>query len=186
MIGRGVRAVLTGMSPRRVIMIVFLVASWCVLWGTVSAANILSGALVALVVTAPGLGDALTGGVRLGPLLQLTWLVFVDLVRSTVAVAVETLTPGDNSSESIVSFTVAPEARRHMLFYTAAITITPGTVVVDTDIEAGTLYIHLLHDTDVAANEAHVQRLAELACRAFPNGADDGPIHVAEAVGDEP
>ena len=185
MIGRGVRAVLAGMSPRRVVMIVSLVASWCVLWGTVSAANILSGALAALLVTAPGLGDALTGGVRPGPLLRLTWVVLVDLVRSTVAVAVEILSPGDHSSESIVAVTVPPEGRRHMLFYTAAITITPGTVVVDTDTEAGTLYIHLLHDTDVAATDAHVQRLAELTCRAFPPAADHGAVLVADAVGDE-
>jgi len=184
-IGRGVRAVLTGMSPRRVMMIVSLVASWCVLWGAVSAANILSGALVALLVTAPGLGDAVTGGIRLGPLLRLTWIVLVDLVRSTVVVAVEILTPGDHSSESIVAVTVPPDARRHMLFYTAAITITPGTVVADTDIEAGTLYIHLLHDTDVAATDAHVQRLAELARRAFPPGADHDPVPVADAVGDQ-
>ena len=61
--------------------------------------------------------------------------------------------------------------------------ITPRNRFVDTDVEAGTLYIHLLHDTDVAANQAHVQRLAELTCRAFP-GAAGGPIAGVDIEGD--
>lgn len=183
MIGRAVRMVLTGLSPRRTVMILSLVATWCVLWGAVSAANVLSGAVVALVVTAPGLGDPLPGGFRLVPLLRLSWVVLVDSVKSTVEVSGEILTPGDQSSESIVAITVPPRARRHMLFYTAAITLTPGTVVVDTDVEAGILYIHLLHDINVAAGEALVQRLAELACEAFP-AATDGPLEPGRSAGD--
>lgn len=174
MMSRILTAVFNGFPPRRIVMIGALTAAWCVLWGGLSAANLLSGALSALVVTATGLGGALPGGIRPVPLARLTWVVFVDLVRSTIEVAFEILTLKDDTSESVVAVSVPPEARRHMLFYTAAITLTPGTVVVDTDVDTGTLYIHLLHDTDVAATFAHVARLAELACLAFPlaNGVE--------------
>ena len=158
----------TGFTLRRVAMIGVLVASWCVLWGSLSAANVISGTLLALAVSSPGLGDALPGGVRPVPLAHLTWLIFVDLTRSTIKVASEVLSPSDHTSESIVAVTIPPEGRRHMLLYTAAVTLTPGTVVVDVDMDAGTLYVHLLHDANVSANGTHIQRLAELASRAFP------------------
>lgn len=183
MITRLLRAVVRGVSLRRMIMMSALVVTWCVLWGDVSAANVLSGVLLAVVLTAPGLGGALSGGVRVVPLLQLSWVVLVDLVRSTVKVAREILTPGDQSSESIVAVSVPPQARRHMLFFTAAITLTPGTVVVDVDVDAGTLFVHLLHDTGAAANRAHVQRLAELTCAAFPI-AGDGSSDLFDAAGE--
>lgn len=183
MIGRMMRAVLRGLSLRRAIMMAALVATWCVLWGDVSPANVLSGALLAVFLTAPGLGGALSGGIRPVPLARLSWLVLVDLVKSTVQVAREILTPGDQSSESIVAVTIPPQARRHMLFFTAALTLTPGTVVVDVDVEAGTLYIHVLHDTDVAANQALVRRLAELTCAAFPVAAG-GPTDLFDPAGE--
>lgn len=183
MIGRLIRASMRGLSLRRVVMMAALVATWCVLWGDISAANVLSGALLAAALTTPGLGGALSGSIRPVPLVLLAWIVLVDLVKSTVGVAMEILTPGDRTSESIVAVTVPPEARRHMLFFTAAITLTPGTVVVDVDVDAGTLYVHLLHDTDVAANQADIQRLAELTCAAFPV-APDGPTDLFDTAGE--
>ncbi len=167
-IGAVGRRLVTGFSPRRIIMAGALAVSWCIWWGAFSAANILAGVLCGLVVTAPGLGRALTGGVRLVPLLRLLWLIMIDLAKSTVRVSHEVLTPGNHTSESIVAVTVPLAARRHMLLYTAAITLTPGTVVVDTDMEAGTLYVHILHDDDAPANDAHVQAMADLAVAAFP------------------
>lgn len=168
MITRIGAAVLSDFSLRRAAMAASLVGTWCVLWESVSVANLLSGGLVAIIVTAPGLGGALAGGVRLVPLMRLLLLIFVDLVRSTFAVSRKILSAGTDTSESIVSVTVAPDARRHLLLFTAAITLTPGTVVVDTDTEDGTLYVHLLHDIDAEANTAHIHRLAELSCQAFP------------------
>ncbi len=181
MIARPAAAVLTGFTVRRVTMILILTVVWCVLWERFSVANLLSGVLAALVVTTKGLGDPLLGGVRPVPLVRLTWVVFVDLVRSTTEVVFEIVTLKDRSSESVVAVAVPPEARRHMLFYTAAITLTPGTVVVDTDVDTGTLYIHLLHDTDVDATIAHVARLAELACLAFPVASGVEPVRSGDA-----
>ncbi len=165
---RAAKAVLTGFSTRRICMIAVLVLGWCVLWGRFTVANALSGLAVGLIVTASGLSAPLAGGVRPAPLARLLWVVFVDLIRSTGAIGREILTPRDQTSESIVAVPVPAAARRHMLFYTAAITLTPGTVVVHADADIGVVYVHLLRGTGVKSTEDHVARLADLAVQAFP------------------
>jgi multisubunit Na+/H+ antiporter MnhE subunit len=55
-----------------------------------------------------------------------------------------------------------------------AITVTPGTAVVDTDTDNGRFYLHLLHADKADAIVTHVQRLADLACRSLPVDTDGG------------
>ena len=100
--------------------------------------------------------------------MQFAWFVLVDLVVSTGAVAREILTPTDFTEEAIIAVEVPTSARRHLLLLLVAITVTPGTAVVDTDGERGTLYLHLLHCDRRAAVTAHIDRLAALAGAALP------------------
>jgi len=155
-------------SARRLLAGGSLVLAWCALWGDVSAANLLSGLLVVLLLGRLRVGPAVAGPVRLVPLVQFTWFVLVDLVVSTGAVAREILTPTDSTEEAIIAVAVPASARRHLLLLLIAITVTPGTAVVDTDGERGTLYLHLLHCDRQAAVTAHIDRLAALAGAALP------------------
>ena len=163
--------------PRRLLTVATLTAVWCALWGEVSVANVAAGLVVAAAVVASGIGTAGEGRVRLVPLLRLLWLVAVDLVRSTVDVAAEILTITDHTDESIVAVEIPPAGRDHLLLLVVAITLTPGTAVVDADPDAGIVYLHLLHDRRRAETVAHVQRLTEAACRALPMGR--GPVATA-------
>jgi len=156
--------------PRRLLTLAALTLVWCGLWGEITAANILGGLAVAVAVTALGVGTSGAGGIRPIPLLKLLWLVIVDLLKSTVGVATEIVTPGDSTDESIVAVTVPPDSRDHLLLLIVAITLTPGTAVVDADPETGTLYLHLLHDDRRSATVEHVNELATLACAALPTG----------------
>ncbi len=70
---------------RRGVSVVALTAAWCALWGSPSAANILSGPVVSAAATTLGM-PARSGGLRLVPLLQ---LVMLGLVVSTAVVAAE-------------------------------------------------------------------------------------------------
>lgn len=153
---------------RRLITVAMLVLAWCALWGGVSAANVLSGLLVGLVIVSLGIGTQGRGSVRLVPLLHFAGLVLWDLVASTVAVAREILTPVDYTEEAIIAVRVPTDTRSHQLLLIVAITVTPGTAVVDADPDTGTLYLHLLHDDRREAVTEHVVQLAELACRALP------------------
>ncbi len=154
--------------PRRLATVISLTAMWCVLWGSVSVANVLSGVAVAAVSVGAGIGTAAVGGIRLRPLLALLWLVAVDLVKSTIDVSIEVLTRTDRTDESIVAAHLPMRSRDHFLLLIVAITLTPGTAVVDGDLDSGTLYLHILHDRRRAETIEHVERLADLASRALP------------------
>jgi multicomponent Na+:H+ antiporter subunit E len=155
-------------SPRRLLSLAMLTLAWCGLWGAVSAANVLAGLVVGTVVmVASGVQPGL-GRIRILPLLHFVWLVAVDLVGSTIAVAWEVITPADDTDEAIIGVDSSLEARSHLLMLVVAITVTPGTAVVDTDADTGRLYLHLLHAEKAESTVAHVQRIAELACRALP------------------
>ncbi len=155
-------------TPRRLLTIALLVMAWCALWGSVSAANILSGTLIAVAATIFSGVDRNTGGLHLVPLLHFVWLVGVDLVVSTVSVAWEILTPTDYTDEAIIAVDTNVESRSHFLMLVVAITVTPGTAVIDSDGDTGRLYLHLLHAEKAPEIERHVRHLAELACRALP------------------
>jgi multisubunit Na+/H+ antiporter MnhE subunit len=88
----------------------------------------------------------------------------------------EILTPIDYTDETIIAVDTQAEARSHLFLLVVAITLTPGTAVVDTDPDTGRLYIHLLHADAEPQVIEHVRQLAELACQAFPS---DGTSEVA-------
>lgn len=159
------RAVLT---PRRLLTIALLVGAWCALWGDVSIANVVSGTIVAAAAMVFSGVDRNTGGVRIVPLLHFVWLVAVDLVVSTAHVAWEILTPTDYTHEAIIAVDTSVEARSHFLMLVVAITVTPGTAVVDSDGDTGRLYLHVLHAEKSDEIRRHVRQLADLACRALP------------------
>lgn len=153
---------------RRMLSIVTLAAAWCALWGSVSFANVAAGMVLAAIVTVPALGTPGVGGVKLLPLVTFGFMVVRDMVASTLSVAYEVLTPPDNTEEAIVGVDLPGNSRAHMLLIVVAVTVTPGTAVVDVDAMQGRIYLHLLHAERAEATAEHVQRLAELACAALP------------------
>lgn len=156
------------LTLRRGIIVVVLTLAWCGLWGTLSVANLASGLALSIAVLAAGIGTVRrSGGVRLVPLLELVWLVSVDLARSTIDVAVEILTPTDRTDEAVIAVDLPAASRQHLLLLTIAITLTPGTAVVDADPESGRLHLHLLHSAKREATIAHAERLARLAGEAL-------------------
>lgn len=156
------------LTRRRVVTVVILTFAWCALWGEASIANILSGSAVATAVSSTTIGTPARGWVRLGPLVRFAGLVFFDLIKSTVAVAGEVLTPTDRTDEAIIHVQLPGESRLHLLLLIVAVTVTPGTAVVDADPDTGALYLHLLHAERRRETEEHVRTLAELACAALP------------------
>ncbi len=160
--------------PRRLLTLALLVGAWCALWGGVSVANVLSGVLVAITVTLVAGVEPGQGRIHVLALLQFVWLVAVDLVVSTVSVAWEILTPTDYTDEAIIAVDTQAESRAHLLMLVVAITVTPGTAVVDSDADTGRLYLHLLHADKADGIVEHVRRLAELGCRALPVAPTQG------------
>lgn len=162
--------------PRRLGNIVALTVVWCGLWQDLSVPNLLVGLVIGIGVTGARLGPPSSDGVRLVPLIKLLALVLVDLAKSTISVASEILTPTDYTEEAIVAVPLPPESRDHLLLLTVAITLTPGTAVVDSDPDTGTLFLHLLHQDRTDETITHTNRLIGLACAALPSSTKGATV----------
>ncbi len=155
-------------SSGNLLAAVGLAAAWCALWGDPSLGNIVAGLALGLVLIAL-FGPPSQPGVRIVPLAALTGAIVRDLVESTVAVAREVLTPTDYTDERYVTVALGEVGRRHLLLIASAVTLTPGTAVVDVDDATGAVVLHLLHGHREPDTVDHVRRLAALADQAFPS-----------------
>lgn len=156
-------------TMRKLSLIIALTLAWCGLWRTFSFANVLSGFVISTAIVLSGVSTPGTGGIRIVPLLRLGWLVFVDLVSSTKEVATEILTPTDYTDEGVIAVELDAACGDHLLLLAVAITLTPGTAVVEVDPNTTTLYLHLLHIDQREETVSHVHDLARLACEALPS-----------------
>lgn len=138
-----------------VLPVLALTSMWLLLNGTVATGQILLGLFVSLLVVA---GSRAVGQPQLRfhrPLLAmlLLWRVFVDILRSNVAVARIVL--GLHGQQTIRSaFLEVPLAMRdpHGLAALATIvTSTPGTIWVDLSHDGATLTLHVLDLRDEQA-----------------------------------
>ncbi len=130
----------------RVAMGAWLTAVWVGLWGSVTAANVLGGlavAVVLLVLLPPGPTDA-RAVVAPAALLRFAVRFVVDLVVSSLQVVRLVLSPRIALRQAVVALHV-PDASDTLLTVLAdAISLTPGTLTIDVDRSTSTLYVHSL------------------------------------------
>jgi multicomponent Na+:H+ antiporter subunit E len=170
-------------------LMVWLVLVWMLLWGTWSWANLLSGALLALVVTVLLPLPPVVGGARVHPvgLLVFVGYFFLDLVRSAALVAWQTIRPGGIRHSAIIRVQLRTDSDLLLTIVAESLTLVPGSVVIDMDRPRRTLALHILHVRDLADVES--RRAAVLAeevrvVRAF--GTPDEIAALAHAPGEAP
>ena len=155
-------------------MVAWLTLVWVGLWGSVTAANVLGGLLLAVVLLAVlRLGPADARAV-VAPLALLRFVVrfFVDLVVSSLQVVRLVLRPRTDLRQGVVSVRV-PDASDLLLTLLAdAISLTPGTLTIDVDRSTSTLYVHSL---DTGEGPEAVDRLRQ--------GLQDQATAAVRAVG---
>lgn len=171
-------AVISGVTQRRLATSVGLVVAWCALWGDVSWANVASGIALTAVLMLIGVSIGTSGGLRIVALSKFCGLVLADLALSTMSVARSILSAPERVDEAIVAVPCAAVTRSHFLLMICAVTVTPGTAIVDADPESGSLYLHLLHADEADQVVEHVQRLAALAEEALPTQPAARPAEV--------
>lgn len=157
------------MIRRSVIPFLWLLFVWTLLWGEPSLANAVSGVIVAggLLALFPLSHIARRG--RLRPLRAIGFVFFFawELIKATMAVAWEIITPGSTIEQGIIGIDVLGASDTLVTLVANFITLTPGTLTVEVVRHPTRLYIHVLHLRDVEAVRADVQRLEALAIRAF-------------------
>jgi multicomponent Na+:H+ antiporter subunit E len=158
-------------------LLLWLVLVWNLLWGTWSWANLISGIVVALVVTTllplpPVVGGMRVHGVRL---LRLVGYFVLDVIRSGAHVAWLTIRPGGISRSAILRVPMRTDSDLLLTIIAESVTLVPGSIVIDLDREEKVLILHVLHvdgPDDVERRRASVLAEEERVVRALGSDRD--------------
>lgn len=151
----------------RISLIFWLTAVWVLLWGTVSAANILAGLVVAVLITVllPLPVVPVQGRLHLLSLLHLLGRVAVDLVKASLQIAWLTVRPGPPPPGALVRAPLSTKSDLTLSLVASILTLIPGTMIIDIDQARRILYVHILdvrkHSAidDFFAQLAHLEKL---------------------------
>lgn len=150
----------------------FLVLVWNLLWGDISAANILAGLAVAVLIVALLPLPVVPVQGRLHPLslLRLTLTVAWRLSKSSVSVAWLAIKPGPPPLSAVLRAHVDVKSDLVLALAVNIINLTPGTIVLEIDQARRLLYVHVLDvGTERAVNRFHreVHQVERLLIAAF-------------------
>lgn len=153
--------------------LLFLTVVWVVLWGTFSAANVVSGLVVALAVlsfarqprlAARNVADSVT--VRPFALLRLFVYVLYKLIEANLIIAWEVITPRNRIRTGVVAVPMHTDSALANVTVANIVTLTPGTLTIELEGTPPVLYINVLQLHDIDAVRDDVYRLEQLAVRA--------------------
>jgi multicomponent Na+:H+ antiporter subunit E len=147
--------------------LVWLTLVWILLWGTWSVGNVVNGLLLsALALTVLPLPEVAIGGkLHLRSLARFAGRFGFDLVASSVLVAWQAVRPGPQAVSSVVAVQLRSDSEMLMTLTTEALTLVPGSIVLEVDVRTRTIYAHVLDAPDEAAVEAFRRRVLALETR---------------------
>lgn len=160
-------------------MLCWLILVWVLLWGNISAANVLSGLAIALIITLwlPLPPVPVEGRVHPIPLLRLVLTVAYWLVVSSAQVAVLTLRPKPPLS-AVLRTHLAIKSDLVLALGVNILNLTPGNIVLEIDQTRRMIYVHVLDvGSDRAVEQFHrqVDKLQKLLVASFERDADWRP-----------
>lgn len=146
---------------RQLPLLAGLVALWVFLWDHVDVLTVTTGVVLAVAVTrAFYLPPVLLSG-RFNPWRGLVlglWMMY-DVAVASVQVATRAVWPGWKPMNAIIAVQLLTRSDLVTTLTAEAITVVPGTVVVDIDRERGLLYLHALGtrtEADIDEARRHV------------------------------
>jgi multicomponent Na+:H+ antiporter subunit E len=137
-------------------VLLWLTLVWILLWGTVSAANIISGLVIALVITLllPLPVVPIEGRVHPISLIRLIGLVAWYLVLSSLQLAWLAVKPGPPPLSAVLRAHMAIKSDLVLALAVNIINLTPGTIVLEIDQVRRMIYVHVI---DVGSDRAVTQ-----------------------------
>jgi multicomponent Na+:H+ antiporter subunit E len=153
-----------------------LVTVWMLLWGVFSWASLISGLLVAAVVITvfPLPPVTLAGRPHPLALLRLAWRFLTDLVAASFQLAVLAFRFGHQPRSAIIRVPLRVPSDLVLTLTGEAVSLVPGSLIVDTDRASTTLYIHVIGVADRAAVERFRHEVYETEARIVRAiGSDD-------------
>jgi multicomponent Na+:H+ antiporter subunit E len=166
-------------------LLCWLILVWVLLWGSASAANIIGGFAVAvLIIVLLPLPVVPVEG-RLHPL-SLLWLIAVvtyELIVSSVQMAWLAIRPGPPPLNAVLRVKMTIKSDLVLALAVNIITLIPGSIVLEIDQERRLLYVHVI---DVGSEESvsrfyrNVARVERLLVAAFERENDWKPSTAKE------
>jgi multicomponent Na+:H+ antiporter subunit E len=165
----------------RIWVLCWLTMVWVMLWGTVSAANIVSGLAIAVMITLllPLPVVPVQGRVHPLSLARLVVTVGWYLVLSSVQVAWLAIKPGPPPKSAVLRARLAVKSDLVLALAVHTINLIPGTIVLEIDRDRRTIYVHVLDVASVQAADRFHREIAlvqRLLVAAFERDTDWRPI----------
>ncbi len=165
----------------------WLVLVWVLLWGKVSAANIIGGLLVAVLITVllPLPAVPVEGRVHPLSLVRLIIVVAYQLVLSSLQVAWLAIKPGPAPRSAVLRARLAIKSDLVLALAVNIITLIPGSMVLEIDQERRLIYVHVIdvgNEKAVGRFYRQVEQMERLLVATFERDADWKPV-VREETG---
>jgi multicomponent Na+:H+ antiporter subunit E len=164
----------------RVWVLCWLILVWILLWGTVSAANVLSGLAIALVITVllPLPTVPIEGRLHPLSLLRLVVTVAYYLVLSSVQVAWLAVRPGPPPLSAVLRAHLAVKSDLVLALAVNVINLIPGSIVLEIDQARRMIYVHVIDvGSERAVNQFYrqISTVEQLMVASFEREADWQP-----------
>jgi multicomponent Na+:H+ antiporter subunit E len=171
----------------RIWVLCWLVLVWMLLWGTVSAANVLSGLAVALVITVllPLPPVPIEGRLHPLSLFRLIVQVAYYLVLSSTQVAWLAVKPGPPPRTAVLRAHLALKSDLVLALAVNVINLIPGSIVLEIDQTRRMIYVHVIDaGSDSAVNRFYhqVAEVERLMIASFERPADWQPSAERESL----
>ncbi|MFG1933204.1 Na+/H+ antiporter subunit E [Mycobacterium sp. NPDC048908] len=168
-------------------VLLWLMLVWILLWGAVSAANIVSGLAVALGITLLLPLPVVPVEGRLHPvsLLRLIALVAWHLVVSSMQLAWLALKPGPPPLSAVLRAHVAVKSDLVLALAVNMINLTPGTIVLEIDQVRRMIYVHVIDvgsERAVARFYRQIAQIERMLVAAFERDEDWRPVAEGESA----
>ncbi|SDS92368.1 Na+/H+ antiporter subunit E [Jiangella sp. DSM 45060] len=127
-------------------MLIGLTIVWVLLWGGLTVTNVLSGLVVAVVVTLVFPLPPIVFGGKLRPrglAVLIGWFV-VELFVASVEVAVQALRPGKQPPNAVIEADLRSHSDLYLTLTAELLSLVPGSLVVEARRSTSTLFLHVL------------------------------------------
>ena len=148
----------------RIWVLCWLMMVWVLLWGTISAANVLGGLAIALVITVllPMPAVPVEGKVHLLSLLKLMVVVAYQLVLSSLQVAWLAIRPGPPPLTAVLRAGLAIKSDLVLALAVNIFNLIPGSVVLEIDQERRLIYAHVIDVGNEKAVDRFYRQVAQM------------------------
>jgi multicomponent Na+:H+ antiporter subunit E len=139
-----------------------LVLIWMLIWGQFTWLALVSGVLLALLVSGTFYLPAVRLSGRINPWFGLLFIgrLAIDIVVASLQIAWLALAPRYRPSNAVISVPLRTRSDLIMTFTAEAVSLVPGSIVLDLDRESATLLLHSL-------NVRSVEEIPELKRRVL-------------------